>query len=88
VVEVEDAVGRLGSVDTAQEFDVSVGIGWRADCSRGSDSLIFGLGSKEDGMGKLDLLLRRGSMGIIACSRRESRRSGRRVGGCSCNCTI
>jgi len=29
VVEVEDAVGRLGSVDTAQEFDVSVGIGRR-----------------------------------------------------------
>jgi hypothetical protein len=26
-------------------------IGWRADCSRGSDGLIFGLGSKEDGMG-------------------------------------
>ena len=29
MVEVEDAVGRLGSVDTAQEFDVSVGIGRR-----------------------------------------------------------
>lgn len=27
MVEVEDAVGRLGSVDTAQEFDISVGIG-------------------------------------------------------------
>ena len=39
-------------------------------------------------MGKLDLLLRRGSIGIGACSRRESRRSGRRVGGCSCSCTI
>jgi len=29
VVEVEDAIGGLGSVDTAQEFDVSVGIGSR-----------------------------------------------------------
>ncbi len=29
MVEVEDAVGGLGSVDTAQEFDVSVGIGSR-----------------------------------------------------------
>ncbi len=29
MVEVEDAVGRLGSVDTAQEFDISVGIGSR-----------------------------------------------------------
>jgi len=29
VVEVEDAVGRLGAVDTAQEFDISVGIGSR-----------------------------------------------------------
>ena len=29
VVEVEDAVGRLGSVDVAQEFDISVGIGSR-----------------------------------------------------------
>ena len=34
-------------------------------------------------MDKLDLLLRRGS-----CSRRDSRRSGRRVGGCSCSCAI
>ena len=34
-------------------------------------------------MGKLDLLLRRGS-----CNRRDSRRSGRRVGGCSCSCAI
>ena len=29
MVEVEDAVGRLGSVDTAQEFDISVGVGSR-----------------------------------------------------------
>ena len=29
MVKVEDAVGRLGSIDTAQEFDISVGIGSR-----------------------------------------------------------
>jgi hypothetical protein len=29
VVEVEDAVGGLGSIDTAQEFDISVGVGSR-----------------------------------------------------------
>ena len=34
-------------------------------------------------MSELDLLLRRGSGWIGACSRRESWRSGCRVGGCS-----
>ncbi len=29
VIEVEDAVGWLGSVDTAQEFDISVVVGSR-----------------------------------------------------------
>ena len=93
-VQVPEERGRVGREGRGAEevhavvVEVLCVIGWRADCSRGSDSLIFGLGSKEDGMGKLDLLLRRGSMGIVACSRRESRRSGRRVGGCSCNCTI
>ncbi len=53
-------------------------VGRRADCGRGSGDQIFGLDSKEDGMGKMDVLLRRGS-----CNRRDTRRSGRRVGGCS-----
>ena len=101
IEDVKGAVERSGAVHVPEErgrvdresrgaenvhavvVEVLGVVGRRADCSRGSDGRIFGLGSKEDGMGKLDLLLHRGS-----CSRRDSRRSGRRVGGCSCSCAI
>ena len=51
--------GRGAEEVHAVVVEVICVVGWRDDCSRGSDGLIFGLGSKEDGMGKLDLLLRR-----------------------------
>ena len=93
-VHVPEERGRVGREGRGAEevhavvVEMLCIVGWRADCSRGSDGRIFGLGSKEDGMGKLDLLLRRGSIGIMTCSRRESRRSGCRVGGCSSSCAI
>ncbi len=62
--------------------------GQRADCSGRSDDRICCLGGKENGMSELDLLLHRGSIWIVACDRRESRRSGCKVGGCSCSSAI
>ncbi len=92
-VHVPEEQGRVGREGRGAEevhavvVEALCIVGRRADCSRGNDGRIFGLGSKEDGMGKLDLLLRRGAIWIVAC-RRESRRSGCRVGGCSCSCAI
>jgi len=62
--------------------------GQRADCSGRSDDRICCLGGKENGMSELDLLLHRGSIWIVACDRRESRRSDCKVGGCSCSSAI
>ena len=52
-------------------------VGRWADYSGRSDGRICCLGSKEDGMGK------RGSIWVVTCSRKESRRSDCRVGGCN-----
>ena len=94
-VQVPEERGRVGHVGRGTEevhavvVEVLCVVRWRADCSRGSNGRIGCFGGKEDGMSKLDLLLRRGSIGIVACcSRRESRRSDCRVGGCSCSRAI
>jgi len=90
-VQVPEERGRVGHVGRGTEevhtvvVEVLCIVGRWANCSGCSDGRIGCFGGKEDGMSKLDLLLRRGSIGIVACcSRRESRRSGCRVGGCSC----
>jgi len=70
-------VERGGAVHVPESvkrvFDVVVEvlciIGRRADCSGGSDLWISGFGGKEDGMGKLDLLLHQGSTRIVTCRR-------------------
>jgi hypothetical protein len=94
-VQVPEERGRVGHVGRGIEevhtvvVEVLCIVGRWANCSGRSDGRIGCFGGKEDGMSKLDLLLRRGSMGIVACcSRRESRRSGCRVGGCSCSRAI
>ena len=93
-VQVPEERGRVGREGRGAEevhgviVEVLCIVGRRAGYRGRSDSRICCFGGKEDGMGKLDLLLRRGSIWIVACSRGESRRSGRRVGGCSCSCTV
>jgi hypothetical protein len=61
-VHVPEERGRVGGEGRSAEevhavvVEVLCIVGRRTDGSRGSDGRIYGLGSEEDGMGKLDLL--------------------------------